>query len=273
MESIKNQLHNMGISGLSSKPLTERQRIEFEIKCENEIKGDDTTDLDCALCLNRKQFAQWSDEEDRIIQIPCKCIQERKNIRRLRISGLQEKAESSTFELYKVNDEWQKKLKETALLNVNCDNWFFLGGQTGIGKTHLCTAMCLELMKQSKDVFYMKWRDEIGKLRAFTNTPESLQLIEKLKESQVLYLDDFFKTERGQVPTRADIQTAYEIINHRYNRKLKTIISTELMIQDIIEIDEAIAGRIAELCTFEFCFSMKRDIKRNKRFEGFGFTM
>ena len=48
-------------------------------------------------------------------------------------------------------------------------------------------------------------------------------------------------------PTAADVNLAYEIINYRYNNRDKiTIISTELTIGGLCEIDEALGGRIRQ---------------------------
>ena len=56
-----------------------------------------------------------------------------------------------------------------------------------------------------------------------------------------MYIDDLFK---GSV-TSADINLAYEIINARYGvKELRTIISTERSMQNIIGIDEALGSRI-----------------------------
>lgn len=60
-----------------------------------------------------------------------------------------------------------------------------------------------------------------------------------------MYIDDLFKS--GDQPTAADINYAFEIINFRYNNpKLLTIISAELTEGELLDVDEAIGGRIYE---------------------------
>ena len=67
--------------------------------------------------------------------------------------------------------------------------------------------------------------------------------INQLRNVPVLYIDDFWK---GTV-TDADINLAFTILNDRYNMKnKKTIISTEMSMEKILEKDEAIGGRISE---------------------------
>ena len=57
-----------------------------------------------------------------------------------------------------------------------------------------------------------------------------------------LYIDDLFKGGASE----ADIKLAFELIDHRYRNKYITIISTELLPNELIAIDEAVAGRIFE---------------------------
>ena len=65
----------------------------------------------------------------------------------------------------------------------------------------------------------------------------------RLRNAPVLYIDDLFK---GSV-SEGDVNLAFSILNDRYNSTgKKTIISTELTIDEITEIDDAIAGRIRE---------------------------
>jgi DNA replication protein DnaC len=67
--------------------------------------------------------------------------------------------------------------------------------------------------------------------------------IKKLKRVPVLYIDDFFKGGASD----ADIKLAFEILNARYNdTALRTIISSEIDLDGLMRIDEAIGGRIYE---------------------------
>ena len=63
----------------------------------------------------------------------------------------------------------------------------------------------------------------------------------------MLYIDDFFKTERGKSPTSGDINIAFELLNYRYiNGQLITIISCERDVDEVMRIDEAVGSRIYE---------------------------
>ena len=67
----------------------------------------------------------------------------------------------------------------------------------------------------------------------------------KLKTIPVLYIDDFLKC-KGE-PSTGDLNLAFELINGRYNNeKLRTIISTERSIENVLDFDEALGSRIYE---------------------------
>ena len=90
------------------------------------------------------------------MSVRCECLKVRKTIKVLQESGLQEVIESKTFDSFKATEQWQIQNKKIAELFVNQDQvkWFFIGGQCGSGKSHLCTAMCGEYLKQGKPTRY-----------------------------------------------------------------------------------------------------------------------
>ena len=166
-------------------------------------------------------------------------------MRRLECSGLKELVGRYTFDSFKTPQHWQAQAKQKATdyLTAPKGTWFFIGGQSGAGKTHLCTAICGSLIDGGKDLFYFKWREESPRLKALINDADRYEKeMKKLSDIPVLYIDDFLK---GSV-SDADINLAYALLNDRYNTGRRTIISSERSIEDIARIDEAIAGRIYE---------------------------
>lgn len=115
----------------------------------------------------------------------------------------------------------------------------------------------------------MRWRDDSVKLKAVVNdSAEYEEIISPFKESDVLYIDDFFKTERGKNPTTADVNLAFEIINYRYNNpRFITIISCERSVTDIVKIDEAVGSRIFERAR-NYCLDIQNDVSKNYRLRG-----
>ena len=126
--------------------------------------------------------------------------------------------------------------------------WLFVGGQVGCGKTHICTAVVNKLLQSNIGCRYMAWRDEAVTLKAIVNNqPEYHEKLMELCKAPILYIDDFFKTQKGMRPTQADVNLAFQIINYRYQDKTKaTIISSELSTLELMQIDEAVGSRIHE---------------------------
>lgn len=262
---------------------TEEQRRERICKesCErmnnttgnlNEIDG-----YDCPLCNNRGGYyeAQLHNGYWYETFVYCKCRKIRQALARLKKSGLKDVVYKYTFDNFDTTSEWQKTIKNAAL--NYCENglnkWFYIGGQTGSGKTHICTAAAIKLLKKGLNTKYLLWRDEAVKLKAAVNdTAIYGTMIDEIKNADVLYIDDLFKTGKDkdgkvQQPTGADINLAYEIINYRYiNKKPYTIISSECTLSQLLEIDEATGGRIAEMAVQNgYGFSINLDIKKNHR--------
>lgn len=191
-------------------------------------------------------------------------------------SGLKNIIRDYTFDKFQTPEPWQETLKAAAMdYAKNPSGWFALCGQSGCGKTHLCTAICRELLLEGREVVYMLWRDEIGKIKQAARmsefdgeTVELRRILDKYKTAKVLYIDDLFKTGKTaenatQRPTAADINYAFEILNYRYNNpELLTILSTELTEDELLDIDEAIGGRIYERAK---AYSIGKDRGKNYR--------
>ena len=244
--------------------------VQRECNVMNSVPGD-LTGYDCPKCLNRGVI--FKADGNYIVSSECHCMEIRRSIWNIEKSGIKNLLDRCTFENFQAADEWQKDLKAGAqrFLSDNQGKWFYAGGQVGCGKTHICTAMCGEFLKQGKAVKYMLWRDEVVKLKSNVNEGGEYQrLIMPFKVAPVLYVDDFFKTmdELGgskKRPTQGDINAAFEILNYRYiNQNLITIISSERSIDDLLDCDEATGSRIYQR-TKDYCFYFRPDKQKNYR--------
>lgn len=118
----------------------------------------------------------------------------------------------------------------------------------------------------------MLWRDDVSRIKAVANQGEEYNAaIAPYKHAELLYIDDLFKTgrsfdSRSPRPTTADVNVAFEILNYRYTAKLPTIVSSECVLDDLIQIDESLAGRIAERA--KNLFELGPDRGKNHRLRG-----
>ena len=228
-----------------------------------------------ALCKNKGIIAYPEISElgySTVVFRECVCMKPRRSLRRLEKSGLKSLIKDYTFARFNVHKPWQGLMLNAARSYAEKpEGWFFVGGQSGSGKTHICTAICRELLLSGRAVIYMLWRDTVAQLKAaVTDEKRYAELINEYKTVDVLYIDDLFKSGRSKEaaaqPTSADINVAFEILNYRYNNPaLLTVISSEYSIGDIISIDEAVGGRIYERTKNGNACSIKRDRGKNYR--------
>ena len=241
-----------------SNPLTDEEFEKHIIDSYNRKKGD-LSYYDCKKCLNRGDIMVGLNT----VRL-CDCMKIRKTNRILAESGLTEALQTKTFDNYQITENWQSVIKEKCIKFVQSPSeCLFLGGQSGAGKTHLCTAVCNELIKQQKTLKYLLWRDIVTKLQAnlykddvYTN------ITEEIKNVDVLYIDDLFKVRDNR--KNYELELAFKIINDRELSHKITIISTECLISDLFKIDEALAGRIVKM-SGEYLIQISKQQNRNYR--------
>ena len=80
-------------------------------------------------------------------------------------------------------------------------------------------------MERGVETRYALWRDMSVQAKAVVNDEQEYQrLVGPLKRVRCLYIDDLFKTGKGQQPTTGDVNLAFEILNSRYNDSTKITI-------------------------------------------------
>ena len=213
---------------------------------------------DCPKCRNRGNFA-FVGGDGLAHYETCVCMAKRESLRYIQISGLSELLTRYRADNWQCREPWQRKLMESVRRYAEApEGWFVLTGASGTGKTHLCTVLCNLLMERGYYTRYLLWRDFSQKAKALVNDTDAYdELVEPFVNAHVLYIDDFFKTGRkfnpatgkrdAMAPTEADINLAFKIINGRYNHsKLLTVISSEMSLGEIANVDEATGSRIAE---------------------------
>lgn len=220
---------------------------------------------DCKVCRNKFKTAFLNSEHEFTLKI-CECMNIRKSLFNIDKSGLTEELKSKTFETYEVTSDWQNTCKSIALKYVSqysSGAWLFAGGQSGSGKTHLCTAVCNELLKKGVAVRYILWREIIQKLSSNRFSDDYQNILNDISKADVIYIDDFLKS----FEPKKELNWAFEIINARYTQKKPTIISSEMQINDIDTLDSAVAGRISERSK-GFKIQINKNSDRNYRLKG-----
>ena len=261
--------------------MSQKERMEQRVILYNGDVGhrNEEDGYDCPECKNRGYSYVVTESDgiyDTAVRI-CKCDEIRRTRLRLKKAGLLSMVTSCTFDAYQTPDRWQAIIKEKAVQFCQDENhrFFFIGGQSGAGKTHICTAITAHYINKGMKAKYMVWFDESQRIKGLVNEPEYVTIMDEIKKAEVLYIDDLFKPikdAKGQTvpPSYADIRLAMEIINYRYNNPgLITIISGERTIDELIYLDEALAGRISQLAKEGgYCINLQKDSQRNWRLKG-----
>ena len=109
--------------------------------------------------------------------------------------------------------------------------WLLLEGGYGCGKTHLAAAIANFAVSNGVPTLFITVPDLLDSLRFAYDDPETTfeQRFEDIRNSNLLILDDF----GTQNATPWAQEKLFQIINFRYINKLTTVITTNLMLDEI----------------------------------------
>lgn len=118
--------------------------------------------------------------------------------------------------------------------------WLCLTGTTGTGKTHLALAAMDVIANRTQAIYYAHTADLIAELRTTVNTPHDP--LQPAMSAALLVLDDY-GAERNTA--FADEQLT-RLLGHRYDRRLPTIITTNLTPDELKANRPRIASRLLD---------------------------
>lgn len=180
----------------------------------------------------------------------CKCQSIRDAMGSMDRSGIPPDALAAcTWENWKTPENWQRRALAMAQdyvqqIAAGDPSWFIICGTPGCGKTTLCTTIFRAIVEGGKPGLYVSWREFARRAKAVGNDRDDFrEETEPLKNTPLLYLDDFWK---GEIRP-ADVHLAFELINARYISKKPTILSSENTLEAILRGDEAIGSRLFEM--------------------------
>jgi len=125
------------------------------------------------------------------------------------------------------------------------EGWLLFNGPRGCGKTHLAVAIAGERLKQGSQVFFAFVPTLLDHLRA-TFSPDSPvgydELFEQINSVPLLVLDDL----GAESSTAWAEEKLYQIIVHRHEARLPTVITTVSMIEELEDTKSRIASRLVD---------------------------
>ena len=135
-----------------------------------------------------------------------------------------------------------KALEAAQAYAENPRGWLVLVGASGSGKTHLAAAIANHCIEQGISVFFMVVPDLLDHLRA-TFAPSSDttydELFEQVRNVPLLVLDDLGTQSSSPWAT----EKLFQLLNHRFNTQLPTVVTTSVMLE---QLDENLETRLTD---------------------------
>lgn len=234
------------------------------------MEGSQEKKYDCPKCKDQLGYIQgeWPNE----VWVRCSCIEWRRTQKMMKASQITDEFKRLGFKNFSlegkapiIKDAYEcayEYFREFTNIQDKRKNSISLLGQPGAGKTHLLTAVANNLMrKKGIPVLYFPYVEGFNDLKDdFDKLEEKL---EHMKTVDILFIDDLFKpTGRDRKPraTEWQIEQMYAVINYRYLNYKPIMVSSELTVDELADVDEALGTRIYEMCS-DFTVVIKGDRK------------
>ena len=208
------------------------------------LREIETEQLICAACQGydkcklKKCWSPQAAEVDYgrlyIVQKECEYLESRHLESKCAFSGIPRRYADKNYDDYEWDDrnaesldvaQWYTKLYPA--------RWLYIHGGCGVGKTVLASLIGRELLKRGKNVLFRENQELLNELKAsFDNEQVSTsEVLEKYQTCEVLILDDIglgLLSDWG-------VGILEQVINERYNRDLRTIITANYDLEDLEE--------------------------------------
>ena len=122
------------------------------------------------------------------------------------------------------------------------NGWLVLAGASGCGKTHVAAAIANRCIQNGTPALFVVVPDLLDHLRAAYKPDAEVgydQLFEQVRNAPVLILDDL----GTQSATPWAQEKLFQIVNHRYNARLPTVITTNVPLN---KFDERLRSRLGD---------------------------
>lgn len=174
--------------------------------------------------------------------------------------------ESFDFKYYKEGQERNAIVRHYDKLKAFSEGFdssteqsFILLGGTGLGKTHLSTAVGITVIKRGYDVIYKTVQSVMDDYQQVQFRGGEADVISKYYDCDLLIVDDL----GAEMATQFTVSCIYNLINTRMNKRKPTIFSTNLTAAELREryADRITSRLFGEYTPLVFCGT---DIRRQR---------
>lgn len=214
--------------------------------------------IDCERCNDRggffsKKFDEYLGYEYEV-WTPCECTNQAKIKNLFKASRISEEFQQKSFDNFTLKGRPQSvqdayECARTYVSNFHeakdtRKNSIAIMGRPGSGKTHLLMAVANQLIQERVHVMYFPWVEALNNLKDdFSKLDERIR---QMQTVEVLYIDDLFKGRK--LPTDFQLEQLFAVVNDRYLNKRPMLLSSEKTMDEIIDFDEGLGSRLAEMC-------------------------
>jgi DNA replication protein DnaC len=217
-----------------------------------------TGDPNCPIC-HGVGYVRYDVPEDHPMfgkAFACQCRQSEAEAERIaylrRVGGLEHLADKTlaTFNPEGVGlPERQRESLRWAVQRIegyarNPQGWLVITGGYGCGKTHLAAAIANAQIEAGNRALFVTAPDLLDHLRAsfgpgVDDEDGYVSRFDEVRTAPLLILDDL----GIESPTPWAVEKLYQILNHRYNAKLPTVITTN---HSIDELEQRLRSRLSD---------------------------
>ena len=173
------------------------------------------------------------------------CRHERSRLARLRISRLFASAriprayEGDTFADYTVTATNKDAVDAAHMMVADEITGLFLHGEKGTGKTKLAAIIANERARAGSPVLFASVPDLMADIRSSFKTGSASETVQAVKETPFLVLDDL----GAEKMTEWVGEQLFCIVNHRYNERLATVVTSNYSPTQVISHMATVDGR------------------------------
>jgi DNA replication protein DnaC len=186
--------------------------------------------------------------------VPCRCAREQtesdRTERLLRYSNIGALSRLTFANLIargrspdsRSQEVYRRSVEDARAFAEDPQGWLVLSGASGCGKTHIAAAVINRLRERGEPSLFMVVPDLLDHLRAAYEPGAGMgydELFERVRNAPVLVLDDL----GAQSSTPWAQEKLFQLINHRFNAQLPTIVTTNLAPD---QIDDRLRTRLTD---------------------------